>query len=507
VTIASLEEYEQAAAAALPKSHFDFIAGGAEDEVTRRENRLGFRRLHLRPRVLTGQKSIETATNVLGTPILLPVLLAPAGLQTIAHPDGELASARAAATAGSIAVVSVTSSYSLEEIARASNAPKWFQLYCYEDPNTTLSLVQRAEAAGYAALCVTVDTPRLGRRDADIRNRFRLPDGVYPANFLPQPTDDIRSDQREAAIAAGRFDRRLGWQDIERLRSQTKLPIILKGIMTSDDATLAVQHGASAIIVSNHGGRHLDSTAATIDVLRVIVDAVGDKAEVLLDGGIRRGTDVLKALALGARAVLIAQPYLFALAVEGQSGIERVLEILKTELELAMTFCGCEATTAVPADLLFRTATSTIADIGAGTPAVNTPDHMRRVVQAHVDAENEKDVAGVVATYGRENPILEDIPRALRYEGIDSIMHNYRSIWDDLPGLVRTVSNWTIGADEVVIELTLLGGTEPTPPRTIARFTFDEEGRIKQETTYYDVLTMTRHFGTAPGGRQEESTG
>jgi 4-hydroxymandelate oxidase len=332
----NLFEYEPLAREKLPEAAYGFIAGGAEDEVTLRANREAFQRIRLRPRVLVDVSHIDPSTQVLGQRIEFPVLLAPVALQRLAHPDGEIAAARAAAAAGTIMMVSTVSTYSLEEITEAANGPKWFQLYCNPDKDVTRRLVERAQACGYTALCVTVDVPRLGRREADIRNRLQPRPDLLPKNLVGEV--DMRA---VASGAASLQDPSLTWDDVHWLRSLTPMPLVLKGIMTGEDARLAVEHGVEAIIVSNHGGRQLDGVPAAIDVLAEVVEAVQGRVEVLMDSGIRRGTDVLKALALGAKAVLLGRPYIWGLAVDGEAGVTRVMGILRQELELAMALAGC----------------------------------------------------------------------------------------------------------------------------------------------------------------------
>jgi len=346
----NLDELQSLAQQRLSKMAFDYIAGGAEDELTLRENREAFRRLKLRPRVLAGIEEPDLSTTVLGTPIDLPVLLAPVAMHCLAHPEGELASARAAAAAHTIMLLSTTSTYSLEDVAQAATGPKWFQLYCYRDRSISLRLIERAQQSGYAALCVTVDTPRLGRREADIRNRFQLPPGLSIKNFEHVDLEQMpegQSDSALAAYAATMMARSLSWDDLAWMRESCDLPLVLKGIMTAEDAKLAVEHGVEAIVVSNHGGRQLDGVSASISVLPDVVEAVDGQIEVLFDSGVRRGTDVLKALALGAKAVLIGRPYIWGLALEGEAGVKRVLAMLKDELELAMALAGCATVEAI----------------------------------------------------------------------------------------------------------------------------------------------------------------
>ncbi|MFQ5703982.1 MAG: alpha-hydroxy acid oxidase [Gemmatimonadales bacterium] len=350
----NLIDYEHVARDVLADGPFGYIAGGAGDELTLRANRTAFDRFRLRPRVLIDVSRVDARTTVLGQKVSFPVLLAPTGFQRLAHSDGELATARAAAKAQTIMVSSTMSSVTLEDIAAASHGPKWFQLYCYRDKEVTRSLVERAAASGYSALCITVDVPRLGRRERDERNSVRLPPEALPVNLAAMvDLAAIPLEERGSAVsqyAADLIDPSLTWDDIDWLRSLTDLPVLLKGILTAEDAEIATQHGAAGIVVSNHGGRQLDGVPATIEVLEEVVRAVGGRAEVLLDGGVRRGTDVLKALALGARAVLIGRPYVWGLAADGEAGVTRVLELLRDEVELAMALLGCPAVADISGD-------------------------------------------------------------------------------------------------------------------------------------------------------------
>jgi isopentenyl diphosphate isomerase/L-lactate dehydrogenase-like FMN-dependent dehydrogenase len=338
----NLNDYETVARARLDASVWGYVAGGAGDEITLRENLAAFGRLRLLPRVLVDVSTVDQSTTVLGRRIAQPLLLAPTAFQSLVHPDGELAVARAAAAAGTVMVVSTMSGYRLEDVAAAAPGPKWFQLYCYRDRTVTERFVERAEAAGYSAICLTVDLPRVGRRERDLRNEFQLPSDIWPRNF----DGLIDLTAQDAAQAFAEYihrlvDPSLTWGAVDWLRAKTRLPVLLKGILTPADARLAVEHGASGIIVSNHGARQLDTVPATIDVLGEIADAVAGRMEILLDGGVRRGTDVVKALALGACAVLIGRPCLYGLAVDGEAGVRRVLELLREETELALALLGC----------------------------------------------------------------------------------------------------------------------------------------------------------------------
>ena len=341
----NLADFESIAQERLPRGVYDFIAGGAEDEVTLRDNCAAFKRYHILPRVLVDVCRIDSSTTVLGESISVPVLLAPTAFQTIAHAEGELASARAAGSIGTVTVVSTFSSLPLEEIA-ASGAPRWFQLYCYRDRGVTSEFVQRAEAAGYSAICLTVDVARVGRRERDLRNGFQLPQGVRAQNFGRLTNAmAIKAYQSEGGAfsqyISDLVDPSLTWEVVDWLRSITRLPLLIKGVLAATDARLAVEHGVQGIVVSNHGARQLDSVPATIDVLPDIVRAVEGRAAILLDGGIRRGTDVFKALAMGAAAVLIGRPYVWGLAAAGEAGVAQVLELLKEELEATMALAGC----------------------------------------------------------------------------------------------------------------------------------------------------------------------
>jgi 4-hydroxymandelate oxidase len=346
----NVHEYEAAARAVLSPMVYEFIAGGAGDEETLRSNREAFRRWRLLPRVLTGPGEVELATTVLGQPVALPVLIAPTGLHGQVHPDGELATARAARSAGTIYTLSTASNYAIEQVAPVAG-PWWFQLYVFTDRGITRDLVARAEAAGAAAIVVTVDVPRLGRREADERNRYHLAPGLTMANLESAihrlvPAADGGSGM--ATYVGSLWDASLSWRDLDWLASITTLPVVPKGILHPDDAVQAVTHGARAIIVSNHGGRQLDGAIAALDALPAVVEAAGDRAEVLLDGGIRRGTDVIKALALGARAILIGRPLLWGLAVGGEAGASHVLSLLRAELELDLLLCGLKSSQSVP---------------------------------------------------------------------------------------------------------------------------------------------------------------
>ena len=343
-------DFEAVAREKMTPSAYDYYAGGAEDEVTLNENREGFRRLALRPRVLAGTGTVDTRVELLGLSLPYPVALAPTAFNRLGHPDGELAAARAAGKAGTMMCCSTIASTSIEDIASAATGPLWFQLYIYRDREVTRDLVARAEAAGCRALVLTVDTPHLGRRERDMRGGFTLPAHIGIRNLERYGTPDGMRWAQSSSFTEyvhKLLDAGLKWDDVAWLKSITKLPLLIKGILTPEDAALALDHGVSGIVVSNHGGRQLDGAMATIDALPAIATRVAGRVPVLVDGGVRRGTDVFKALALGARAVLIGRAYLWGLAADGEAGVSRVLEMLRAELELTMALAGCPAIAAI----------------------------------------------------------------------------------------------------------------------------------------------------------------
>jgi isopentenyl diphosphate isomerase/L-lactate dehydrogenase-like FMN-dependent dehydrogenase len=341
----NVRDYERAAEARLDPGTFGYIAGGANDEWTMRENLAAFNRWVLRPRTLVDVSEVRTATKVLGTEVALPVLVGPTAFQRMAHPDGERAMARAAAAAGTVMCLSTLATGTIEEVGTAAgDGARWFQLYWSTDRGFVQDVVERAAAEGYGAVVLTVDLPVLGRRERDLRTGFEIRDDVPVPAFLALAEG---AGSVSPADINWVVDNSLNWRDLEWLRSVSSLPLVVKGILTAEDAVLACKAGAEAVVVSNHGGRQLDGVAASIDALPEVVEAVGDKAEVLMDGGIRRGTDVVKALALGAQAVLVGRAPLYGLAVGGAEGVARVLELLREELVLALALCGC----ASPADV------------------------------------------------------------------------------------------------------------------------------------------------------------
>lgn len=350
--------------AALAKANlspmaWDYFAGGARDEVTLRDNRDAWGRLRLHYRVLRGVEERVLRTQVVGQVSSMPVLVAPTAFHRLAHPEGEVATARAAAEAGVIMCLSTLSTVDMEAVCAAAPGKVWFQLYVYKDRGLTRALVERAEAAGCRALVVTVDAAQIGVRERDERNGFHLPAGVEVKNLVGSGFSDVPTPEGGGsglvAYVQEWLDPALRWEDIDWLRSITRLPILVKGIVRADDARLAADWGAVGIVVSNHGGRQLDTAPATAEVLPAIADAVGGRVSVLVDGGIRRGTDVVKALALGADAVMVGRPILWGLGWRGQEGVGRVLGMLRSELEEAMALCGCGELSELTRDLVTGT--------------------------------------------------------------------------------------------------------------------------------------------------------
>lgn len=351
----NLFDFEERARCQISKMAYDYYAAGANDEITLKENRAAFDRITIYPRMLRDVSNRQLATSALGHPISMPLMIAPMAFQRMAHPEGEMATMKAANQAGTIMVLSTLATSSIEEVAEASNGNLWFQLYVYKDKGVTTSLVQRAEAAGCKALVLTVDSPILGSRERDVRNGFHLPDGLSAKNLAPAGIEVLPGRIGESGLAAyiaSLYDQALTWKDVEWLRSITNLPVLVKGILRADDSILAIKNGASGIIVSNHGGRQLDTAPATISVLSRVVEATEGNIEVFVDGGIRRGTDILKALALGAKAVFVGRPVLWGLADSGADGVGKVLHLLRTEFDLAMALSGCKTLADVNADLL-----------------------------------------------------------------------------------------------------------------------------------------------------------
>ncbi len=327
----NLAEFERLAAERLDVAALGYFAGGAGDERTLAANVEAYRAWQLRPRVLVDVAAPATATTVLGQEVSLPVLVAPVAFQRIVHPDGEVASARAAAAAGTVFCLSSMSTSTWEEVA-ATGAQRWFQLYVPRDEALAAELVGGARSAGFSALVLTVDTPVLGRRERDLRSGFEVP-GHLRVGALG--TGGFTPRSALAHISAS-----VTWKDVDRFAEASELPVVLKGIVTAEDAGIACDHNVAGIVVSNHGGRQLDGVSATIDALAEVVEAVDGRIEVYLDGGIRRGTDVVTALALGARAVLVGRPVIWGLALGGAEGVGQVLGLLRDELTLALQLLG-----------------------------------------------------------------------------------------------------------------------------------------------------------------------
>jgi len=348
----NVAEFEPLARARLSPMAYHYIAGGSGDEITLRRNRECLDAIRLKPRVLRDVRSIDTRLELLGEPLEFPILLAPAGSQRLFHPDGEIEAARGADAARAIYTVSTVANTSIEDIAGAGGARLWFQLYVQSDRGVTRELIRRVEGAGCRALCVTVDTPVLGPRDREKRMGFALPESLtFPNLAAGRYTAEKHHDPHgifNPFLHAG-----MTWETVEWIRTDTRLPIVLKGILAAEDARLAVEHGASAVAVSNHGGRNLDTVPASIEALPGVVEAVAGRIPVLFDGGVRRGVDVVKALALGASAVMIGRPFLWGLAVSGADGVKRVVEMLRLELEAAMALLGAPTLAALDRSVLW----------------------------------------------------------------------------------------------------------------------------------------------------------
>lgn len=344
ISALNIFELEQLAKEKLPAIAYDYYRSGAWDEVTLKANREAYEKIKIHYKVLVDVSNRDLSTTLFGQKVSFPILIAPTAFHKLAHPEGEVATARAAVKANTLMTLSSLSTTSVEEVSAATNRNFWFQLYINKNREYTRDLVARAEAAGAKALVVTVDTPLWGRRERDVRNGFHLPSGLSAVNLEKYDKDAVTKGQTGAGLGqsfAWMIDSALQWKDLDWLAGISKLPIIIKGVCRADDARIAMSHGVKGILVSNHGGRQMDSAPATIEVLPAIVDAVGDQTTVLMDGGIRRGLDAMKALAYGAKAVLVGRPVLWGLASGGQAGVEKALSILREELDLAMALTGC----------------------------------------------------------------------------------------------------------------------------------------------------------------------
>eukprot|EP00877_Chromochloris_zofingiensis_P012973 jgi/Chrzof1/792/Cz01g29010.t1 len=361
----SLEEVEGLAKKKLPQMVYDYYAGGAETQQTVLENRIAFARYQLLPRILIDVSKLDTSTTLLGHRLAFPMLVAPMAMHGMAHPGKEIATARAAAAEGIPMVVSTMANCSIAEVASSGHPCLLFQLYVIKNKRLVAGMVRQAEALGYKALMITVDAQRLGKRDADERNRFHLPEGLVLSNLLPlvhHRVGDGQADTLQARdtdqgsgllkLFADEVDDSLTWEFIPWLRTITKLPVFIKGVLSPEDAVIAVQYGVDGLVVSNHGGRQLDTSPSALDMLPAIVAAVGGRIPVLMDGGVRRGTDVLKAIALGATAVLLGRPILYGLAIGGEHGVRRVIQLLKQEFELSMALSGCCSVGSITSKLL-----------------------------------------------------------------------------------------------------------------------------------------------------------
>jgi len=341
-TVATVSDFEPLARQRMSHMAYEYVSGGAGDELTLRDNIQAFDRLRLHPRVLVDVSELDTRTTVLGQSLEFPILMAPTAYHRIMHPEGELATVRGAGKAGATMIASSFATTTIEDMSRAAKSPLWFQLYCVRDRGFTKDLVQRAENAGCKALFITVDTPVTGNRHRETRVGFALPPGLDRANYRSlggtASTTSHRPSERE--IYSVVLDPTLTWKEIEWIRSFARVPVVIKGVLSPLDAAKAVSAGVAAIAVSNHGARNLDTVPATIDALPRIAEAVKGQLPLFLDGGVRRGTDVLKALALGASAVLVGRPYLYGLAAQGSDGVASVMTMLRTELEMAMALAG-----------------------------------------------------------------------------------------------------------------------------------------------------------------------
>ena len=349
----NLDEFESAARATLPTMTYDFIAGGADDERSVAANRAAFCGRALRNRVLVNVATRDTRTALLGLDLPHPIVLAPTALHKVAHPEGEVATSRGAAAAGALYTVSTATSTRLEDIAQAApDGPRWFQLYHLGAREASEQLIAHAIATGHRAIALTVDVPLLGRRERDLRNAFALPDGVAMAHAY-EPAWAPPGEDRSRGWASPIASANLTWADLAWIREAAGgVPVLLKGIVRGDDARRALDRGVDGIWVSNHGGRQLDGAIATLDALVEVVAAVGGRCPVIVDGGIRRGTDVLKALALGADAIAIGRPQMYGLAIGGAGGVQRVVELLRAELDLAMALVGAPALADLTPDLI-----------------------------------------------------------------------------------------------------------------------------------------------------------
>ena len=354
--MASLDDFETIARTCMTPMAYDYVAGGAGDEHTLGWNRDAYRNIQLRARVLVDVSHIDTRLTLFGQTLPFPILLSPTAYHKLAHPEGELATVRGAGQAGATMIVSSFATTGIEDVARAATRPLWLQIYGQSDRGFTRALVERAEAAGCQALCLTVDTPVLGARNREARAGFALPAGLSRVNLEGLAGVSANASHRpaEGQMYSTVLDPALTWKDVEWLRGFAKVPVLLKGVLDAEDARHAVEAGVAGLIVSNHGARNLDTVPATVTALPRVAESVAGRIPILVDGGIRRGTDVLKALALGATAVGIGRPCLFGLAVNGANGVARVIDILRNEFEIAMALTGRTSLAAIDHTVLWR---------------------------------------------------------------------------------------------------------------------------------------------------------
>ncbi len=338
----NIGDFHREAKEKLPQMFYDYYASGAHDEITLSENSEAYNRIKLRYRVMVDVSERDMSVEILGQKSSMPVLVAPTAFHGLASPEAEIATVKAANKAQTLMILSTLSNTSLEDVKKEATVPMFFQLYVYKDRSATAELVKRAEESGYKAITVTVDAPILGTRERDVRNDFRLPDGLTIKNMTPAQLEKMSEDSGSGLgnYFASSIDPSLSWKDIEWLKNLTKLPVLVKGVVHPEDAKIALKSGAQGVVVSNHGGRQLDTSPATIEALPDVAEAMDGKGLLLADGGIRRGTDVFKALALGADAVLVGRPILWGLAARGEDGARQILEILRAEFDKAMMLCG-----------------------------------------------------------------------------------------------------------------------------------------------------------------------
>ena len=354
-TLLNVDDYEHAARESLEASTYDYIAGGAWDEITLRENRTAYDKWRLRPRFMVNVEHRDLSVNILEDTLSLPIGVAPSAFHKLMHPDGELATARAAGAAGTVMCLSIMATTSLEDVAGVTSGPLWLQTYIFRDRDLTINLVTRAKAAGYHALVLTVDTPVLGRRERDPRNKFELPAGIEMRNVTTPPPVPGEYESPMIRFIKQQIDPSLTWRDVEWFVKTAQMPVFVKGVLHPEDARLAQQAGVKGIIVSNHGGRQLDGAIATLDALPEIVSAMSSTGlDIIVDGGIRRGTDVVKALALGAKMVLVGRPVLWGLAVAGEAGACAVLELLRREVDTTLALVGCPRAVDLNRDFVMR---------------------------------------------------------------------------------------------------------------------------------------------------------